>query len=316
MHILILGAGAVGLGLAAKLSEVTNVMAITREGPARTISEQGLTLDGAWGTKTYHFPCCACPPEGEKFDYILVTSKAYSMEDLCRSYSWLLRDSEVVSLQNGLGSEEIISGFTSRVIGCVVMTGFIRKGNRCVQVSANAGETLFGRFPTGLDNSVTKLAEIFREAGIPASAVPDIKCNLWSKNLIDCTLNPISAVLGVTYGMLTGEPGWQIITEITREVFEVAGAEGVGLLWNDPDDYLAYLKNDLIPVMATHTSSMLQDINSGRKTEVGFINGAITRFGQKHGIETPYNECLTRLVQFREMEKKIPGFEKRDLLKL
>jgi 2-dehydropantoate 2-reductase len=308
LHVLILGAGAVGLGLAAKLSEVADVTAITREGPARTISEQGLTLDGAWGNKTYHFPCCASPPAGGKFDYILVTTKAYSTGDLCRSYAGLLRNTNVVSLQNGLGSEEIISGFTSRVIGCVVMTGFIRQGEQRVHVSADAGETLFGRFPAGLDNAVTGLTEIFREAGIPARGVPDIKCNLWSKNLISCTLNPISAVLGVTYGMLTREPGWQIISEITREVFQVAGAEGVGLLWDGPEEYLSYLKNELIPVMATHTSSMLQDIISGRRTEVGFINGAITGFGKKHGIATPYNECLTNLVQFREMAHIDPRF--------
>jgi 2-dehydropantoate 2-reductase len=301
LHVLILGAGAVGLGLAAKLSEVADVTAITREGPAGIISEQGLTLDGAWGNKTYHFPCCASPPVGGKFDYILITTKAYSTEDLCRSYAGLLSNTNVVSLQNGLGSEEIISGFTSHVIGCVVMTGFIRQGEQRVHVSADAGETLFGRFPAGLDNAVTELTEIFREAGIPARGVPDIKCNLWSKNLISCTLNPISAVLGVTYGMLTREPGWQIISEITREVFQVASAEGVGLLWDGPEEYLAYLKKELIPVMATHTSSMLQDIISGRRTEVGFINGAITRFGQKHGIATPYNECLTNLVQFREI---------------
>ena len=131
---------------------------------------------------------------------------------MCQCYAGLLRDSEVVSLQNGLGSEEIISGFTNRVIGGVVMTGFIRTGEHGVHVTANAGETLFGRFPDGTDNSVATLAEIFSEAGIPAREVGNIKSNLWSKNLISCTLNPISAVLGVRYGMLTRDPGWQIIS--------------------------------------------------------------------------------------------------------
>ena len=99
---------------------------------------------------------------------------------------------------------------------------------------------------------------------------------------------------------------------ITREVFQVAGAEGVTLQWESPEEYLAYLKNDLIPVMATHTSSMLQDISCGRRTEVGFMNGAITRFGEKHGIATPYNECLTNIVQFRSRNRWNPGvFEKR-----
>lgn len=307
MNVLILGAGAVGLGIAAKLSEVVGVTALTREGPAGTIAEHGLTLEGAWGNGTYRFPCSSKPPAGVHFDYILITTKAYSTQELCRCYAGLLRNSEVVSLQNGLGSEEIISGFTESVIGSVVMTGFIRRDEHCVHVTANAGETIFGRFPVGTDKSVQQLVEIFSEAGIPARGVVDIKSNLWSKNLISCTLNPISAVLGVRYGMLTRDPGWQIIEGITREVFLVAGAEGVPLLWENPEDYLDYLKNELIPVMSTHTSSMLQDITFRRRTEVGFMNGAISRFGEKHGIATPYNECLTNLVHFREQEHMEPG---------
>ena len=303
MNVLILGAGAVGLGIAAKLSEVVNVTAITREGPARTISEQGLNLEGAWGSRTCWFPCCSRPPSGVHFDYTLVSTKAYSTQEVCQSYEGLLRDSDVVSLQNGLGSEEIISGFSNRVIGGVVMSGYIRQDEHTVCVTADAGETFFGRFPTGMDSAVTQLAEIFNDAGIPARATGDIKDRLWSKNLISCTLNPISAVLGVRYGMLTRGPAWLIISGITREIFQVAGAEGVTLQWDTPDDYLAYLKNELIPVMSTHTSSMLQDIRCRRRTEVGFMNGAITKFGEKHGIATPYNECLTNMVQFREQEQ-------------
>jgi len=302
VNVLILGAGAVGLGVAAKLSEVVDVTAITREGPAKSISDYGLTLEGVWGTGTYRFPCSSRPPVDEHFDYILVSAKACSTLELCREYSGLIRDSEVVSLQNGIGSEEIIAGFTSRVIGCVVMTGFIRQGEHGVCVTANAGETLFGRFPVGMDSAVTELVSTFSAAGIPAKGVADINSCLWSKNLISCTLNPMSAVLGVRYGMLTRRPSWQIISGITREVFQVARAEGVTLHWATPEDYLGYLKNELIPVMATHTSSMLQDITFGRQTEVGFINGAISRFGEQHGIATPYNECLTKMVQFREQE--------------
>lgn len=303
MNVLILGAGAVGLGIAAKLSEVVNVTAITREGPARTISGQGLKLEGAWGNRTYWFPCSSSPPSGVHFDYVLVSTKAYSIDEVCRSYAGLIRDSEVVSLQNGLGSEEIISGFASHVISCVVMSGFIRHDDNTVHVTANAGETFFGRFPSGLDSAVTRLAGLFNEAGIPASATGDIKDKLWSKNLISCTLNPISAVFGVRYGLLTRGPAWQIITGITREIFQVAGAEGVTLQWDTPDDYLAYLKNELIPVMAMHTSSMLQDIRCRRKTEVCFMNGAIMMIGKKHMIATPYNECLTSMVRFREQEQ-------------
>jgi 2-dehydropantoate 2-reductase len=300
LKILVLGAGAVGLGIAAKLSTVADVVAIAREQYAKEVTDHGLHLTGAWGEGLFRFRCLAKPPTREQFDYVLITVKSHDTERICQQYADLLRDHPVVSLQNGIGNEEIIGGFTEHVIGGVVMTGFLRKGPCAVDISANAGETILGKFPDGVDEQVRDLVHLFARAGIHVRASGDIKNDLWSKNLISSVLNPLSAILGVPYGDLLSGPARRVISSITNEYYAVAGAEGLTLAWKNPEEFLTYLKNDLIPVMHNHFSSMQQDLEFGRTTEIEFLNGQVIKAGERHGISTPYNSCITELVRFRQ----------------
>lgn len=300
LKILVLGAGAVGLGIAAKLSTVADVVAIAREQYAKEVTDQGLHLSGAWGEGVFRFRCLDKPPTREQFDYVLITVKSHDTERVCRQYAALLRGLPVVSLQNGVGNEEIIRGFTEHVIGGVVMTGFRRKSPCAVDISANAGETLLGKFPGGVDEPVRSLVDLFACAGIPVRASGTIKNDLWSKNLISSVLNPLSAVLGIQYGDLLSVPALRVISSITDEYYAVTGAEGITLAWKNPAEFLTYLKNELIPVMHNHFSSMQQDLEFGRTTEIEFLNGQVIKAGERHGIPTPYNSCITDLICFRQ----------------
>lgn len=300
VRILILGAGAVGLPLAAKLSRVADVVTVTRESYARAITSQGLLISGAWGSETAKFPCVSELTDEKDFDYVLVTSKSQDTESICRQYKGLIGTSEVVSFQNGIGNEETISRYSDRVIGGVVLTGFVREGDREIRVTANAGPMQIGRFPRGVDAGVQGLADILTRAGIPVETSGQILGKIWSKNLINCSLNPLSAIMGVTYGNLKNPDSWHIIDQIVREIYTVVQADGITLQWRDPDAYLGYLNGALIPVMAGHSSSMLQDILHGHKTEIDYLNGAVVDSGRRLGVATPYNACVTDLIKFKE----------------
>lgn len=299
-RILILGAGAVGLPLAAKLSRVADIVAVSRKPYASAISAHGLAISGAWGTETCRFPCVSELADDTNFDYILVTSKSQDTDNICRQYKRQIDASEVASFQNGIGNEETISRYSDQVIGGVVMTGFVRTGDREVHITANAGPMQIGRFPEGLDAGVQGLADIMTRAGIPVETTDHIQGNLWSKNLINCSLNPLSAITGVTYGKLKEPDSWHIIDQIVREIFAVVRAEEIPLHWGNPDAYLGYLHGALIPVMANHSSSMLQDILHGRRTEIDYLNGAVVTAGKRLGIATPYNSCISDLIRFKE----------------
>ena len=300
MKVLVLGAGAVGLSVAAKLSTVCKVHAISRKKNADAVTAGGFSLSGIWGSGTYRFGISESIPEDARYDYIIITSKSQDTESLCSEHAATLRGTETISLQNGIGNEEIINRYTDRVIGGMIITGFEWQADNRVHVSVEAGPAKLGRFPTGLDDPVEQFVALLSRAGIRVESTADIRSDLWAKTLYNCALNPLGAIMGVPYGELASPAAWRIITQIVGEGFAVANAEGIRLPWVTADEYLAYLYEVQLPATALHHSSMLQDIKRGRCTEIDFLNGAIVARGADHGIPTPVNACITDLVKFRE----------------
>jgi len=300
MKILILGAGAVGLSLAAKLSRVCDVHAVCRKTSADAIRDHGFSMTGIWGVATYRFSAAETIPAGARYDYVFVTSKSKDTDAICRQFAGLIRDADTISLQNGIGNEEILSRYTDRVIGGMIITGFEWRGDAAVHVSVEAGPVKLGRFPGGMDARVEDLVSLIRSAGIRVEGSVEIRADLWGKTLYNCALNPLGAIMGVPYGKLANPASWRIIEQIVQEAFAVVEAEGLRLRWPTAADYLAFLKDVQLPATALHHSSMLQDLSRGRKTEIGFINGAVVEKGRLHHIPTPYNSCIVDLIQFRE----------------
>ncbi|MBR4987654.1 MAG: ketopantoate reductase family protein [Methanocorpusculum sp.] len=299
MRILVLGAGAVGLTVAAKLSEHAEVFAVCRERCVSAISENGFTMTGIWGEKNFALSVGTKPPAGP-WDYIIISTKSAATRGICEEYADIFGDAEVVSLQNGIGNEEIIAEYTNNVIGAMIITGFEWVSDSEVHVSVDGGETVFGRFPAGVDERVEALTALFNTCGMRSLSSENIRGTVWGKAFYSCSLNPLGAVMECPYGELLQEPAWHIIEGIVREAFAVSAAEGVVLPQKTADEYLAFLKNQKIPPTAAHYSSMYQDIAAKRLTEVDFINGAVVQLGKKHGIETPVNETIVNLTHFKE----------------
>ena len=290
MKIVVLGAGAVGLTVAAKLSRV-----------ADAIRKRGFLMTGIWGEGAYRFSCSEDLPEmWQDADYYIITAKSTDTGEICRQFADSIRGRPVVSLQNGIGNEEIIGTFTDRTIGAMIITGFEWQDDASVHVSVEAAPMKLGRYPSGTNDAVESLAALLRRAGIRAEATATVRTDIWSKTLYNCALNPLGAVMNVPYGALTDPHAWAIVTAIVREAYRVAEAEGVALPWEAPEAYLDYLRTGQIPATAAHHSSMLQDLALGRKTEIDFMNGAVAALARKHGIDAPYNTCITELIHFRE----------------
>ncbi len=300
MNVLILGAGAVGLSIAAKLSSVCNVHAVCRERHAEKIHLDGFKMTGIWGESTYSFSCSADIPEDNEFDYIFIASKSTATESICEQFKDSIKGHEVISMQNGLGNEEIISKYTDSVIGGTIITGFEWKGDATINVSVESGPMNLGRFPSGMDESVIRLAELVREAGISVETTENIKTSIWSKVLYNSALNPLGAVMGVPYGKLSNSHSWSIIRNIVEEAFQVVESEKVPLPWNKAEEYLEYLHDVQIPNTANHHSSMLQDLSSRRRTEIDFLNGAIVRMAEELGVEAAFNSFISEQIRFME----------------
>jgi 2-dehydropantoate 2-reductase len=260
-------------------------------------------MNGIWGEGVFQFPASSELPADPAFDYCLFTAKSLQTRSVCEQYRRAFGGAELVSLQNGIGNEEILTEYSDRVIGGTIITGFEWRGPAHVYVTVEAGPIRLGRFPFGLDTGVERLVELFRLAGFKVQASSSIRTDLWAKTLYNCALNPLGAILDVPYGRLANGHSWMIIHRVIEEVFAVCRAEGIPQHWESASDYLAYLKAVQLPATADHHASMLQDIRQGRETEIDFLNGAVVRLGEKHGIATPVNRTLAELIRFKTPHK-------------
>jgi 2-dehydropantoate 2-reductase len=118
-------------------------------------------------------------------------------------------------------------------------------------------------------------------------------------------LNPLGAILGVPYGDLGDHPQTrELMRRIIEEIYQVAAAQKVPLTQPDAPAYFKIFLENLVPATAGHRSSMWQDLEAGRRTEIEALNGAISRYGEAAGVATPYNDAIARLVRFLEQKRR------------
>ena len=306
--VLILGAGAVGLSLAGKLHGVATACVACRQVHASAIMERGLVIEGVWGDRTVRGIRCVMGPEDlpTSIDFIIITAKGTDTRAICEEYAAVIRDRPTATLQNGIGNEEIIAEYTDTVIGGTVTTNFSVLGPGHVRVLSESAPMRLGIWSGGADaaRALDRLIALIRSASIPVEAEPDIRAGKWAKALLNIAVNPICALLRAPVGVAADPELRETVSSLIRETFAVAGAEGVKLPWATPDEYLGYLFGVQIPDFAAVYPSMYYDLQRGRRTEIDLLNGYIAAAGERRGIETPYNRCITALVRSAE---KQPG---------
>jgi len=309
MNILVMGAGAVGSAVGGFLGEGGHRVALVGRDPhMAAIREQGLHIEGIWGEHLIRglrtFTSVREVPQ-ERFDLVLITTKSYDTGEAARQVlPWLSEDTQVISLQNGLGNVETISQIVGdhRAVGGRLIFGIkIPEAGRA-EITVYADKVMLGSPSHKVDLArLEAVASAFTQAGIPTEATLEIEQFIWGKVFYNCCLNPLSALLGVTYGeLIEHSETRQIMASVIEEIFSVAGAKGVALAWRSPLEYQGILFGRLIPDTYAHHASMLQDVMRGKKTEIDALNGAIARLGEEAGIPTPVNLMLTRLIKVKE----------------
>jgi 2-dehydropantoate 2-reductase len=272
------------------------------------IRDQGLRIEGIWGEHLIRglrtFTSVQEVPR-EHFDLVLITTKSYDTGEAAKQVLPLLsEDSLVSSLQNGLGNVETISEIVGdhRAVGGRLIFGIrIPEAGRA-EITVYADKVMLGSPQHKVDFArLQEIAAAFTEAGIPTEATLEIGQFIWGKVFYNCCLNPLSALLEVTYGELSEHSETrQIMTSVIGEIFAVAAAKGVALAWRSPPEYQLVLFGRLIPDTYAHQASMLQDVMQGKKTEIDALNGAIARMGEETGVPTPVNSMLTQLIKVKE----------------
>lgn len=271
------------------------------------IAASGLKISGLWGD--HHVTALKAVKEipSGPFDWILLTTKAYDTEAAAqRIAKQFPKDIPVLHLQNGIGNADVLAQHLGwpRVISGMIIIGFqIPLAGRTI-VTVSADKIRIGRRDGTIDGPVKAIVDTFNAAQMPAEAAADIQKQLWGKVLYSGSLNALAGILGVKYGDLLDPHPWSLIEQIIREAFQVLQAEKQPVAWAAADDYLNYLRTKQVPATFDHKPSMLADLHHARRTEIDFINGALSALGKKHGIATPVNDTVIALIHALEENNK------------
>jgi len=309
-RILVAGAGALGSVIGGLLAVAgRDVTLLGRRPHLDAARAGGLVVDGLFGThRVLRGLIYASEPQelADRYATVFLTVKAYDTATMAAAVARHLDpDGFLVSFQNGLGNVEAAGRAVgpARVLGARVIFGAELVAPGHARVTVYADPVLIGS-PDPSDGRRTAAAAgwatTLAAAGVPAEPTDEILAALWAKVLYNAALNPLGALLGLRYGELPLHRDTRAIMDtVIEEAFAVARAEEVGLPWRDAGAYREEFYGRLVPATAEHRSSMLQDIERGRPTEVDAINGEVASRGARHGIPAPVNATLTRLIRAR-----------------
>lgn len=313
MKIGILGAGAMGCLVGAHIKKGGGEVYFINidEEHIMAIRDNGLIMEieGESGPQTIFVD--GAETTGEKIgrcDVVIVLVKCVDIESAVEANPALFaKDTIVIGLQNGIGSADILARyFSSDLLG----VGVLMSSANIIGPGKIIGRKQFPNSPVGVYFSPVELTtphrHLFEElekllnaGGMPAECNDRADEFIWHKLVSNVMGNGISALLQLSVEDSRGhEDGWALMRELARETCEVARANGINL---DVNEYLndksMELPYDRSKVEVFHFVSAVFDSYQKHRTEIDFLNGAIVKEGKKHGIPTPYNETVWRLVR-------------------
>lgn len=313
MRIAVVGAGSMGCAFGGRLAEAGNevwLIDVWQEHVDR-ISRDGLRIEGVGGERVVsRVKATIDPSRVGLVDLILVFVKSTETRTAVQSALPLAAENTLfLTLQNGLGNRDIIAEVAGeeRVLAGVTFDGAALLGPGHVRHSSSKA-TFIGEIDGRITSRVERLAAVFKEAGFDMRVTDNLLGEIWGKLLVNAIGNATTAITGYTIGELmrySCSSEW--VRLVGEEAATVAKALGIRLPYDDVLEKMRRNCADAGPAK----SSMQQDIEKGRWTEIDFINGAIVREGAKTGVPTPYNQALTLLVKMIEArqhgEERVPA---------
>lgn len=198
----------------------------------------------------------------------------------------------ILSILNGLDSEDRIAARygNERVLLCVALGMDAEREGHQIRFR-QAGRLVFGRALNGLepDAMVAAVQQALDRAGLAWQTPPDMRQTIWSKFYFNVGINQASALLHAPYGAFQADgDARRLMKALMTEVLQIAVAEGVGLGGQDVARWDAVLAS----MPAAGWTSMAQDTNAGRETEVETFAGRVVALGERHAIPVPFNQAM------------------------
>jgi 2-dehydropantoate 2-reductase len=300
LKIAVLGAGALGCAIGGTLAQADNEVVLINRNQAHVdaINTHGLVMRTPSGERTVRASAAASAKGLGPVDLVIVLVKSFHTEEAMRAALNLVgTDTAVLSLQNGLGHEDILADMVGRehvLAGKTYVGGVLLAPGRII-AGTDGKETLIGELDGSVSPRVRRIADTFNAAGLATTVSDDIFGTMWDKLLVNVSTGAVSTITHLAYGPLYRIPEIEATAvAAVQEAMDVARASGVKLRCTDPRT--AWLKA-AAGLPDDFKTSMLQSLEKGSVTEVDFINGAVVRWGQRCGLPTPVNATLVACVK-------------------
>ena len=295
-RVCVVGAGVIGSLFAGHLARVAEVSVLCRRDEhARDLAVRGLRVSGKHDFEVT-VAAAVSPAELAEPDLVIVATKATGLEAAGSLLAGQWPDAAVMTVQNGLGAEEVVARYGNwRMISAVTFMSGTKHSDTHVEFILDT-ETWLGPYGATPLELVQGLGELIVRSGLKVEVLPDLRPAQWSKLIFNATVNGVAALTGLPHDFhfAEGQLG-DLVRSLVEEGKAVARAAGIEL-HDDPWE---------MNVLATkrgsaHFPSMLEDVEAARPTEVELINGSLVRQAQEHGVDAPLQAAVYALVRGRE----------------
>jgi len=315
MKIGIVGAGALGGFAGAMLFDagVDVMLYDLRADYVDLVRERGLDINPAGGKlKNYRPPITSNLNEVGERDVVIIATKATQTRAAVEGAKPLIKDDTLVgSFQNGYGNLKVIEeavGRPERIVAITTAHNFAVIEQTKIAYFMGVGGVDLGPMAGPKTARLEELGALLKNLKVPVKVHDDGHEVVWNKILWNAVLNCTSAVTGLdVITMANIEHIKPVFEGLAREWFELSQAMGMKV-WHQPNFVdMIMMGAKMAAKVQTYSPpkpSMLQDIEAGRPTEVDYINGAIVRLGEQHGVPTPVNKTMLYLVKTIESKGK------------
>jgi 2-dehydropantoate 2-reductase len=296
VRIAVIGCGAIGSLYAAHLARVPGVDVWAVDPWAEHVDamqSRGLRVTGlADFTATVHartdggdLPAC---------DFGIIATKSLNTRAAVEGARAALANAAVVSVQNGLGNEEVIAEYVPRVMRGSIVTAGTMVAPGVVRYDA-PGDSWFGPFEPqpATPGEAERLAWLLTEGGLRTHAVGDARGPQWTKVIFNSATSPLAALTGLPVGRVCTDALLRPLVDRLITEAEAVCERARIVLMRPPREVV----DEAIYEAYDHKPSMLQDVLAHRATEIDALNGGIAAEGRLAGITTPLHECMVALVK-------------------
>jgi 2-dehydropantoate 2-reductase len=306
MKIGVVGAGAMGSLFGSLLAEAGNEVWLCDiwEDHIHAVNQDGLMVEYEAKTRKVRLNATINPDKIGKCELVLIFVKSTQTESAAKTAAQLSdRNGLVMTLQNGMGNADTIAAYveSNRILVGTTSHGATLLGAGNIR-HAGKGSTIIGIWG-GADKEfeiARHTADLFTQAGIETTAVEDVRAVIWDKLLVNVGINAITALTGIKNGQILDLESTRELSYLAvEEAAAVARAQGIEI-GEDPMSHVFQ-----VAVATAHNrSSMGQDVDHRRPTEIGSINGFVVREASRMGLAAPVNQTLTALVRTMEHHYK------------